>query len=97
MTIHDIQQLVCTRYGISHCDLMSRRRGRLQAVPRQVAMWLSRHTLPHTLPEIGRAFDRDHTTVIAAIRRVEQRMAANPAMHAMMLAWRDSLIAEVAA
>ena len=77
MTIHDIQTLVCCSFGISQLDLLSRRRGRVQARPRQVAMWLARHATPCSLPEIGRAFDRDHTTVMHAIRQVDERIAAD--------------------
>jgi chromosomal replication initiator protein len=78
VTIHDIQRIVAQRFGVTVLDLVSARRGREQARPRQVAMWLSRHTTLHSLPEIGRAFgDRDHSTVIQAIRRVDERMAAD--------------------
>jgi chromosomal replication initiator protein len=78
MTIHDIQRLVAQRFGVTVLDLVSARRGKTQARPRQVAMWLSRHTTPHSLPQIGREFGhRDHTTVIQAIRRVDERMAAD--------------------
>ena len=78
VTIHDIQSLVAQRFGVTVLDLVSDRRGRAQARPRQVAMWLARHTTTHSLPAIGRAFgDRDHSTVIQAIRRVEERMAAD--------------------
>jgi chromosomal replication initiator protein len=78
MTITEIQRLVAERFGVTMCDLMSRRRGRAQARPRQVAMWLARHTTPCSLPEIGRWFERDHSTVMHAIERVDERMAAEP-------------------
>lgn len=73
MTIPDIQKLVAARFGVSLSDLLSDRRR--QAAQRQVAMWLCRHVTPCSLPTIGRAFSRDHTTVEHAIKRVDQRMA----------------------
>jgi chromosomal replication initiator protein len=79
MTIHDIQKLVAARYGITGCDLLSRRRHRSLARPRQVAMWLCRQTTPCSLPEIGAAFGgRDHTTVMHAIERVEALLPFDP-------------------
>ena len=78
MTIHDIQQIVAQGFGVEVCDLTSRRRGRREARPRQVAMWLARAATPCSLPEIGRAFgNRDHTTVMHAIRQVDERIAAD--------------------
>jgi chromosomal replication initiator protein len=100
MIIRDIQTLVCARFGISHLDLVSDRRGRAEAWPRQAAIWLCRHATPHTLVAIGRAFgNRDHTTVIQAIRRVNERMGADPVLAAWLMATRDSLtrIEELAA
>ena len=91
MTIHDIQTLVCCAFGISQLDLLSRRRGRVQARPRQVAMWLARHATPCSLPEIGRAFDRDHTTVMHGIERVEARMAEDPGFAATVRELRETV------
>ena len=82
-TIPAIQTVVADRFGMTVLDLLSRRRARAVARPRQVAMWIARHATLHSLPEIGRAFgDRDHTTVMAAIRRVDALMAADPAFAA---------------
>jgi chromosomal replication initiator protein len=56
--------------------MVSARRTKAIVRPRHVAMYLSRALTPRTLPEIGRRFgDRDHTTVLAAIRRIEGLMA----------------------
>jgi len=78
MTIHEIQAIVCRDYGVSLLDLTSRRRDRAIIPPRQLAMWLCRHTTPSSLPEIGRAFGkRDHTTVMHAMQRIEARLAAD--------------------
>lgn len=79
MSIAFIQKLVCSGFGITELDLLSRRSGRTQAKPRQVGYWLARHATSASLPEIGRAFDRDHSTVMHGIAQVDARMAADPA------------------
>ncbi len=82
-TICAIQAAVAGQFGMTVLDLLSRRRARAVARPRQVAMWIARHQTLHSLPEIGGAFGgRDHTTVMAAIRRVDALMAADPAFAA---------------
>jgi len=75
MTIADIQRLVAARMGVTMCDLLSDRQA--PARSRQVAMWLARHTTLASLPAIGRAFNRDHTTVLQACRRIDGLMAAD--------------------
>lgn len=78
-TIHAIQEAVCARYHVRLLDLLSHRRDRRIARPRQVAMWIVRQTTLHSLPEIGRAFsNRDHTTVIHALKVVERLLVADP-------------------
>lgn len=91
MTIHDIQMLVARRFGVTMLDLASRRRDLRTARPRQAAMWLARHTTLHSLPEIGRAFSRDHTTVLAAIRRIDELMAADRGFAAAVWALRAAI------
>jgi Bacterial dnaA protein helix-turn-helix len=79
-TISAIQTAVADGFGVTLLDLLSRRGARAIARPRQVAMWLCRHTTLASLPEIGRAFGgRDHTTVMHAIARVDELMAADAA------------------
>jgi chromosomal replication initiator protein len=76
MTIHDIQRLVASRMGTTVLELTSARMA--QARPRQVAMWLAKQATPASFPAIGRAFgNRDHTTVMQAVRRVDALMAAD--------------------
>jgi len=83
VTIHDIQRLVASRMGATALDLVSARQA--SARPRQVAMWLARHTTPASFPAIGRAFgNRDHTTVMQAVRRVDALMADDPAFAAVV-------------
>lgn len=90
VTIHDIQRLVASRMGATALDLVSARQA--SARPRQVAMWLARHTTPASFPAIGRAFgNRDHTTVMQACRRVDALMAADPAFAAVVSELRGAV------
>lgn len=72
ITIDDIQRKVADYYNLRLSDLLSARRSRQIARPRQVAMYLSKILTTRSLPEIGRKFGgRDHTTVIHAVKRIE--------------------------
>jgi chromosomal replication initiator protein len=72
VTIDDIQRKVADYYNLRLSDLLSARRSRTIARPRQVAMYLSKILTTRSLPEIGRKFGgRDHTTVIHAVKRIE--------------------------
>ncbi|USD65304.1 chromosomal replication initiator protein DnaA [Vibrio sp. SCSIO 43136] len=73
VTIDNIQKTVAEYYKIKVADLLSKRRSRSVARPRQLAMALSKELTNHSLPEIGDAFGgRDHTTVLHACRKIEQ-------------------------
>ena len=72
VTIDNIQKTVAEYYKIKISDLLSKRRTRSVARPRQMAMALSKELTNHSLPEIGDAFGgRDHTTVLHACRRIK--------------------------
>ncbi|KKO45959.1 chromosomal replication initiation protein [Arsukibacterium ikkense] len=72
VTIENIQKTVAEYYKIRIADLLSKRRSRSVARPRQMAMALSKELTNHSLPEIGDAFGgRDHTTVLHACRKIE--------------------------
>ena len=82
VTIENIQKTVADYYKVRMADLLSKRRSRSVARPRQVAMALAKELTSHSLPEIGDAFGgRDHTTVLHACKRIkelrdsEQRMS----------------------
>ncbi len=78
VTIDEIQKRVAEHYNIRSADMHSARRAREIARPRQVAMYLCKMLTPRSLPEIGKKFGgRDHTTVIHAIRRIEELSAAD--------------------
>jgi chromosomal replication initiator protein len=73
VTIENIQKTVAEYYKIRIAELLSKRRSRSIARPRQVAMALAKELTNHSLPEIGDAFGgRDHTTVLHACRRVKE-------------------------
>jgi len=72
VSVDDIQKKVADHYNVSVPDLLSARRSRTVARPRQVAMYLAKQLTTHSLPDLGRKFGgRDHTTVLHAIRNVE--------------------------
>jgi chromosomal replication initiator protein len=73
ITIDDIQRKVADHFKIRHAEMVSARRARQVARPRQIAMYLAKQLTPRSLPEIGRRFGgRDHTTVIYAVRQIEK-------------------------
>jgi chromosomal replication initiator protein len=72
ITIENIQKVVADFYQLRVADLLSRRRSRSIARPRQMAMYLTKELTEHSLPEIGNAFGgRDHTTVLHACRKID--------------------------
>lgn len=73
VTIETIQKTVATYFKIRQSDLLSARRSRSLARPRQIAMSLTKQLTNHSLPEIGDAFGgKDHTTVLHACRKVQE-------------------------
>ncbi len=78
LTIDEIQRRVAEFYNLKLSELMSDRRAREVARPRQVAMYLSKQLTQRSLPEIGRRFGgRDHTTVMHAVKRITDLKAAD--------------------
>ncbi|MFQ5938867.1 MAG: chromosomal replication initiator protein DnaA [Alphaproteobacteria bacterium] len=78
VTIEEIQKRVAGHFNIRLSDMHSARRARAVARPRQVAMYLAKQLTPRSLPEIGRKFGgRDHTTVMHAVRKIEELMAGD--------------------
>ncbi len=72
ITVENIQKTVCEYYKLRVAELLSRKRTRTIARPRQMAMALAKELTEHSLPEIGDAFGgRDHTTVLHACRKIE--------------------------
>jgi chromosomal replication initiator protein len=79
----DIQRVVCNHFRVTNTDLLSKDRHKSVAFARQVAMYLCRQRLKSSFPELGRAFgNRDHTTVMSAVRRVESLRKRDPQVNA---------------
>jgi chromosomal replication initiator protein len=78
LSIDDIQRKVAEHYRLKMSDLLCARRAREVARPRQIAMYLAKKLTPRSLPEIGRRFGgRDHTTVMHAVKRIEELRSAD--------------------
>lgn len=81
--VTDIQKAVCNHFRVTNADLLSKDRHKSVAFARQVAMYLCRQRLKSSFPELGRAFgNRDHTTVMSAVRRVETLRKRDPQVNA---------------
>lgn len=76
VTMDEIMRKTCDYYNVRMSDLLSPKRSRNIARPRQMAMWLAKHLTQRSYPEIGKRFgNRDHTTVIHAVRKIEELKA----------------------
>ena len=81
VTVDQIQKAVAEHYGLSQADIISERRARVVARPRQAAMWIAKQITTRSLPDIGRRFGgRDHTTVLHAVRRIEALKQDDPVL-----------------
>ena len=79
--IDDILKIVGRHYNVARADLLSPRRARSIVVPRQIGMYLAKKMTPRSLPEIGRRFgDRDHSTVLHAVRKIEELVKTDDRM-----------------
>ena len=78
ITVEEIQRQVASHYQVRMGDMHSARRSRAVARPRQIAMYLSKQLTQQSLPDIGRRFGgRDHTTVLHAVRKVDELCAVD--------------------
>ena len=92
-TPDNIIRLVCSRYGISVEDFLSRKRNQEIAYPRKIAMYLVREMTDISLASIGESFGgRDHTTVLHAWRTISEEMAGNSELRALLADMRNQLI-----
>jgi len=83
VSVADIQRAVCSHFRLSSNELLSKDRHKSVAFARQVAMYLCRQRLKCSFPELGRAFgNRDHTTVMSAVRRIEAQALKDPQVKA---------------
>lgn len=91
LTIRDVEEVVCARFHLTPHDLRSRAVTRAISRPRMIAMYLARQLTGNSLPSIGRHFDRDHTTVLAAVRKAEELVRENRTFHAHVEGCRELL------
>ena len=81
VTVDKIQNVVSNYFNIALSEMLSQRRSRPLARPRQIAMYLAKKLTTRSLPEIGRKFaNRDHTTVIHAVKTIEKLSQDNSLM-----------------
>jgi chromosomal replication initiator protein len=94
-SVTDIQSAVCGHFRVTNSELLSKDRHKSVAFARQVAMYLCRQRLKCSFPELGRAFgNRDHTTVMSAVRRVASLRQTDPQVNAHLEAIENRLSAE---
>ncbi len=92
MSVADIQRAVCSHFRLSAAELLSKDRHKSVAFARQVAMYLCRQRLKCSHPELGRAFgNRDHTTAMSAVKRVEGLRNTDPQVNAHLEAIEQKL------
>jgi chromosomal replication initiator protein len=92
ITIEEIQRSVCAHFKLDKSDMVSKRRLRAVARPRQIAMYLAKEMTPRSYPEIGRRFGgRDHSTVIHAVRVIEGLRVTDSEIDADIAAIRRAL------
>ncbi|KAF5063753.1 Chromosomal replication initiator protein DnaA [anaerobic digester metagenome] len=80
LSVELIQEVVANYYNLSVDDLKGQRRTRNVAMPRQIAMYLSRTLTSTSLPKIGEEFNKDHTTVMHAYTKIHEALASDSAL-----------------
>ena len=94
-SIAEIQEAVAAHFGLRVLDMKSKRRARAVARPRQVAMWLCKRLTVHSLPTIGAHFgNRDHTTVMHAVRKIDDLRTVDADLAASLETLRQCLTRE---
>jgi len=92
MSVEEIQRAVCHHFHLRSIDLTSKDRHKSVAFARHVAMYLCKQRLKCSFPEIGRAFgNRDHTTVMSAVRKIEAQRESDPQVRAHLEALERKL------
>lgn len=91
VTIDKIQKRVADCYSIEHHDILGKKRVKTIAFPRQVAMYLAREMTSDSFPEIGRAFNRNHATILHACKNVESRLSKNSQLRNTLISIKKGL------
>ena len=92
ITLTNIQKTVTSYFDLDANDLVSKSRKANIVRPRQLAMYISRELTDHSLPEIGRAFSRDHSTVMHACQRIQEELETNIRLRRDFEALKASLL-----
>jgi chromosomal replication initiator protein len=93
ISIEAIQRIVADRYNCRFSDMMSKKRTKQVAFPRQVAMFLARELTPHSLSEIGSAFGgKDHTTIIHAYDKIEDLLISDLALQSEIQSLKKQIL-----
>ena len=69
-----IQDVVCETYGVLHMEILSCRRPQEVIIPRHIGMWICKSLTTASYPEIGRKFNKDHSTVISGVKNAAKLM-----------------------
>lgn len=81
--IREIIALTALNFGLDPCDLVSDNGSAPAPLARQVAMYVARKTTPHSFAAIGRAFNRDHSTILHGVAKIEAEIRTDPRMKAL--------------
>jgi chromosomal replication initiator protein len=93
INIDIIQNMVAEHFNLNLQEMLSQRRSRSLARPRQIAMYLSKQYTTKSLPEIGRKFsNRDHTTVIHAVKKIEELIKKDNEIKESIIQLKKNLI-----
>ena len=93
LNVESIQNLVASHFNLNMQELLSPRRSRSLARPRQIAMYLAKQYTANSLPDIGRKFaNRDHTTVIHAVKKVEDLIKKDDEIRQSVLEIKKKLL-----
>jgi chromosomal replication initiator protein len=91
LTMDQIQEVVCNYYDVRTSEMLGKSRQRRVTLARQMSMYLARKHLRISLPEIGRSFGRDHTTVLSSVRKIAGLKATDSGTLAVILRLEDEL------
>ena len=93
INVEFIQNLVASHFNLNIQELLSPRRSRSLARPRQIAMYLAKQHTTNSLPDIGRKFsNRDHTTVIHAVKKIDELIKKDNEIRQSVIELKKKLI-----
>jgi chromosomal replication initiation ATPase DnaA len=91
ISLRQIAELVATGFNVSYGQMVGSQRDRAITVPRWAAWWISKQLTAYSASEIGRAYHRDHSTIIHGMRRLEFLMGHNPQLLRQVVGLRDDI------